>query len=411
LFTSNANSYFTETALKDFAAGLQPLGALQEFGQIGQGLRGGMTLRRYRAKFAQKTLRITTFWMPDGKLEQYQIAAAERVTYNEPSNLGEVVVPQELSEDIQGALFDLQRYLLDQTPPITAWDSIETLMGQPPELLMRQVHAWIIEQSRMQSAPVSDFIFHALKKIFMIGELKLIDRGAVLAYLDRIEPLALQICPESDRELLKTNLAAMRTARNITLTKVELEGQGGGGPAPERKAPLDADMAQTAKRFSLIIERLSRRMGDSKPTPQAVGQLVSLAAASSRNEAELSEYLKRVKPISGDTSDDVNLFKVLGDSLPSWDFVAAPKSAMQVKAMRKSIGLAADPMAGAKRLRELLTAAIDQFNAGNLSAAISMLELAEATIVEKKIDATTVERVRAEAIEGIRQDQLKKLAE
>src|SRR5262249_45121579 len=107
----------------------------------------------------------------------------------------------------------------------------------------------------------------------------------------------------------------------------------------------------------------------------------------------------------------VNLFKVLGDSLPSWDFVAAPKSAMQVKAMRKIIGLAADPMAGAKRLRELLTAAIDQFNAGNLSAAISMLELAEATIVEKKIDATTVERVRAEAIEGIRQDQLKKLAE
>ena len=77
LFTSNANAYFTETALKDFAASLQPLGATQELTQIAQGLRGGMTLRRYRAKFAQKTLRITTFWMPDGKLEQFQIAAAE----------------------------------------------------------------------------------------------------------------------------------------------------------------------------------------------------------------------------------------------------------------------------------------------------------------------------------------------
>src|SRR5262249_35586570 len=77
LFTSNANSYFTETALKDFAAGLQPLGALQEFAQIGQGLRGGMTLPRHRGKFAQKTRRIPTFGMPDGKLEQYQIAAAE----------------------------------------------------------------------------------------------------------------------------------------------------------------------------------------------------------------------------------------------------------------------------------------------------------------------------------------------
>ena len=77
LFTSNANAYFTEAALKDFASSLQPLGAPQEFTQIAQSLRGGMTLRRYRARFPHKTLRITTFWMPDGKIEQYQVAAAE----------------------------------------------------------------------------------------------------------------------------------------------------------------------------------------------------------------------------------------------------------------------------------------------------------------------------------------------
>jgi hypothetical protein len=66
---------------------------------------------------------------------------------------------------------------------------------------------------------------------------------------------------------------------------------------------------------------------------------------------------------------------------------------------------------GAKRLRELLAAAVEQFNGGNLSAAISMLELAEMAIREKKIDPTTVERARAEAIEGIRPEQLRKLAE
>ena len=316
---------------------------------------------------------------------------------------------QELPEEIQTALFDLQRYLLDQIPPITAWDSIETLMEQPPELFMRQIHAWIVEQSRLQKAPISDFLFHALKKVFLIGELKLIDRAAVLAYLDRLEPLALQLCPESDRALLKTNLAAMRDTRNITSTKVDLGSQDRGTPQPERKA-LDPEMAQTAKRFSLIIERLSRRIGDSPPTPQAVGQLVSLAAASSRNEQELEEYLKRVKPVAGDTKE-ANLFKLLGDSLPSWDFVAAPKSAPQVKAMKKIITMAGDPMAGSRRLRELLTAAIDQFNAGNLSATISMLELADVAIVEKRVDPTTVERIRAEAIDAIRPDQLKKLAE
>jgi CubicO group peptidase (beta-lactamase class C family) len=77
LFTSNANAYFSETALKDFAASLGPLGTPQEFAQASQSLRGGMTLRRYRAVFPKKTLRVWTFTMPDGKLEQFMVAAAE----------------------------------------------------------------------------------------------------------------------------------------------------------------------------------------------------------------------------------------------------------------------------------------------------------------------------------------------
>jgi CubicO group peptidase (beta-lactamase class C family) len=77
LFTSNANAYFTDQALKDFASSLGPLGTPQEFTQASQSLRGGMTLRRYRIRFAQKTLSLTTFIMPDGKIEQYQIAASE----------------------------------------------------------------------------------------------------------------------------------------------------------------------------------------------------------------------------------------------------------------------------------------------------------------------------------------------
>jgi len=74
LFTDNANSYFSEQALKDFASGLGPLGTPQSFTQASQGLRGGMTLRVYIIRFPQKTLRAWTYEMPDGKLEQYQIA-------------------------------------------------------------------------------------------------------------------------------------------------------------------------------------------------------------------------------------------------------------------------------------------------------------------------------------------------
>ena len=77
LFTDNANSYFSEQALKDFATGLGLLGAPQEFREVHQGLRGGMKLRVYEIRFPSQALRAWTYEMPDGKLEQYQIAPAE----------------------------------------------------------------------------------------------------------------------------------------------------------------------------------------------------------------------------------------------------------------------------------------------------------------------------------------------
>jgi len=77
LFTDNANSYFDEQNLKDFATGLGPLGSPTDFVQVHQELRGGMTLRMYRVRLAQKTLRAWTYEMPDGKLEQYQVAAVD----------------------------------------------------------------------------------------------------------------------------------------------------------------------------------------------------------------------------------------------------------------------------------------------------------------------------------------------
>ena len=76
-FTDNANFYFSDVALKDFADSLASYGEPRSFDQINQSLRGGMTLRVYIARFANgKALRIWTFELPDGKLEQYQIAPA-----------------------------------------------------------------------------------------------------------------------------------------------------------------------------------------------------------------------------------------------------------------------------------------------------------------------------------------------
>jgi len=77
LFTDNANFYFNEQALKDFANSLGPLGTPEGFIQVRQALRGGMKLRVYTIKFPKSELRAWTYEMPDGKLEQYQIAAQD----------------------------------------------------------------------------------------------------------------------------------------------------------------------------------------------------------------------------------------------------------------------------------------------------------------------------------------------
>src|SRR5215475_2643293 len=69
--------FISTNRLKDFDVGLAPLGNPEEFVQLRQGLRGGMKMRLYTAKFPKVKLAVITYEMPDGKLEQYQIAVED----------------------------------------------------------------------------------------------------------------------------------------------------------------------------------------------------------------------------------------------------------------------------------------------------------------------------------------------
>ena len=77
IFTDNANSYFTDLALGDFAASLGSLGAPLEFTQTAHEDRGGMVFRRYNVKFAKQVLDVWMRTMPDRKIEQYQVMAKD----------------------------------------------------------------------------------------------------------------------------------------------------------------------------------------------------------------------------------------------------------------------------------------------------------------------------------------------
>ena len=73
--TQLASDYFTKEALDDFASSLKPLGVPSSFKQVKKAERGGMTFRRFQADFPGKSVLITVYEEPNGKLEQYLVIA------------------------------------------------------------------------------------------------------------------------------------------------------------------------------------------------------------------------------------------------------------------------------------------------------------------------------------------------
>jgi D-alanyl-D-alanine carboxypeptidase len=69
----NLDSYFDAQTVADFKSSLGPLGEPLTFSQTDMSLRGGMTFRSFRLVYPTRTLRITTYAYPDGKLEQFLV--------------------------------------------------------------------------------------------------------------------------------------------------------------------------------------------------------------------------------------------------------------------------------------------------------------------------------------------------
>jgi hypothetical protein len=74
LFTANANFYFDQQGVDDFAASLGPLGDVKNLHQTGTSLRGGMRYRGFAVEFANGTrVNLSTYWTDDGKIEQFLV--------------------------------------------------------------------------------------------------------------------------------------------------------------------------------------------------------------------------------------------------------------------------------------------------------------------------------------------------
>jgi hypothetical protein len=315
-----------------------------------------------------------------------------------------------VSQLVESALAEFQRYLANEIPPTAIADSLALLMAKPPDVLMQRVATWAAEEHRKTGSVVRDLLLYAMTKIYVTGELQLLDREAIANYLDRVTGVCLRICPEAERDQLRADITEMRRSGN----KEAVRSTTTVAPIPVVQPTVSAEEAQAAKRFSLIFDRLSKEAsGGGQADPQEIAQLLTMAAIRSQTNQQLNGYLEQLKPLAG---KEGNVFVILGGAMPSWDVMGAGPGAggkppAQVNAIEKIIDLAETPQATEQRFRELVTAAVEKFNQGALAAALWMFSVAEDTITEKKMDLKVVDQIRAHAVEAIDAVQLRKYAE
>jgi hypothetical protein len=389
----------------------------------------------------------------------------------QPPNNPSEMQPLELQE----AILELQQYLSDSVPPLVVADSIQLLLKYPPEAVLPTIRAWTAAQYRGASggaAPVSDYLFHALKKIHMMSEFKLVPQEPMNAYLGQLKPIVMSICPAEDREMLSQNLsrlgeststsAAVSPVQNIHRqmdssthaassrrpTAAE-PATAAGGSATASSAADGTEALRGLKRVSLLLERLEAvggfggGPGGSAPAvpaqagsagvpagiasvPAPASQALAFAARSSHSREELEQMLSRLKSLGVDTGTD-NLFRALSMSVPGWALPgvvppAAPGGgggatgvptyeAGAIGAMRRIITEAEDPAEASRRFHEMVKAGVERFNEGSLSQAVQTLELAERLVSEKKVDSGSAEIARRKLGEALDPDKLKKCAE
>jgi hypothetical protein len=344
----------------------------------------------------------------------------------------------ELSE----ALFELQRYLSDEIAPLMVTDSVELLLRQPAELTGEQIHEWAREQYSTSGgqAPISDYLFHAVKKLHILTEYKLIEAGTLAPFLERIANHLLLACPPDDRQLLAENIGRLGKVESVLSAPVQVlhrqtgtervltaaRPTSGAVPAvPSASAEASAALSDGIRRFTLLLNRLQPTgpTTEKPPAPEKrsvlLSEMLALAARDSRSQSELDSYLSRLHDLGLDSRMD-QVLRSLSATLPSWALPVSPESPGSadgptslpaVESLHQFVTLAGDPGDGARRFHELVRAAVEQFNEGSLGRSVTMIQLAERIIEEKKVDPERADLTRRSVHEAIDVDRLRAYAE
>jgi hypothetical protein len=336
---------------------------------------------------------------------------------------------EQLNAEVREALDELHQYLSDFVPPLVVADSFQLLLRYSPELMASNIHSWTVSQYRGGTEiPVSDYLFHAVKKVHLMGEFKLVPQAPFETFLTELKEKVVAYCPEGDREFLRENLARLKdSAPTSSASPDVLFRQGPGGPRGRSAVATrsgEGDELQGLRRLSVLLDRLEREVsagggsGGAQRAAPLASQALAAAARTSQSGKEFEQYLERLKEmgLSVNTGD---VFKSLGSSLPGWIVpgvaddprAAAMPASRTVEAMRRIVTEAEDPEEGSRRFQELVRSAVDRFNEGSVGQAGTMIDLANQIIAERKIDPVGAQAIRKKGDEQLDPERLRKYAE
>ncbi len=312
---------------------------------------------------------------------------------------------------LKEALLEIEQYLADRLPPLMVTDSVTRVVNAPPEAVAAELFAWASRQAEVHAVPLADLVFHAFRKLHLMGEFRLVDREALGAFLGKTGDAALEYCPPEVRGRLRKSLSRLGESAMVR-----------SGPLAVMYMGPDL-LSESMRRLGFLEQRLRQEEARESPPGDEtrsllISQTLTVAATHAESELQLEEHLRRLQAV-GVASGADQIFRSIGQGVPDQILPPEVTEAAEIKpfgdeveAMRRVIALAEEPIEMARRFHHLVYAALEQFNQGNLGRAVQMFEVAVQLKDEKKnIDPAFVETVRRKGHESLDQGRLRQFVE
>jgi hypothetical protein len=348
------------------------------------------------------------------------------------------------------ALQQLQRYLSDTIAPMIFADSMDILLAISPEYITAQIVSWVASLSGVDSKlATADYLFHAAKKIHLLGELELLPRDQIAAFLRILRPNLLAACPDQDRGSLANDFNNLELSQGAeaptTVGHIHRAGgaEVGRGPAVRSDRPVETGgvaggsaaagesvargFLKGLRRVNMLLERMTGH-ADAGPGTAAVAavagspeertlvaRIVTEAADRATSADELHGSLDELRG-QGLQIDAGQLLRLLAHNLPNWApppavDEAAPPPQGAARAMGQLVTMSRSAGEKAQRFQELVNSAVEEFNDGSLGRAVTMIDLADRLSESQAVDASTLTTAHSRAYDALDQGRLREYLE